>query len=372
MKTGRTLVELAAEIERQATTAQDYLAATDAVEMVVAGEKGLQLALASGTDKEVRLDMRELAHEQLSGYLDIPRKYYDRMRGSQPELLAHNVNTWMREQRDRKGGTDVRMIRTLDGSVRAVLSNSYRCMNNADLAEAVFPVLAQMELEVLSCEITERRLYIKAVDKRITVDCPTGKRMGDASHTFFDTVSPAIVVSNSEVGCGALSVETAIWTKVCTNMAIASQRSMRKYHLGSRADLGEEVMAVLSDRTRAVTDAALWLQVRDVTAAAFDRAKLEAYVNETLVPAVEAKIEGDPVKAVELIAKKIGINDTERGGVLRHLIEGGDLSQYGMHAAVTRLAEDLPDYDRATEFERLGTRVLELPRGEWQVVAKAA
>jgi len=34
--------------------------------------------------------------------------------------------------------------------------------------------------------------------------------------------------------------------------------------------------------------------------------------------------------------------------LLRHLIEGGDLSQYGLINAVTRTAEDAKFYDRAS------------------------
>ena len=40
--------------------------------------------------------------------------------------------------------------------------------------------------------------------------------------------------------------------------------------------------------------------------------------------------------------------------MLRHLIEGGDLSAYGLVNAVTHFAQDVDDYDRATEFEALG------------------
>jgi hypothetical protein len=376
MKTGRSIVELAQEIARQAEEKKDYLVSTNAMvmeplqpteQLAAEAPKPMQIVIAGGTEMETRLDINGLAHEQIASYLDIPRKYYDRCRTEQPELLAENVNRWMRY-----GKQEVRQIRSLDGRARAFLSNAYRPLDNESLAEAVLPVLGSMELEMLSCEVTERRLYLKAVDKRISLDIPTGRRMGDGSHIFFDTISPAIIISNSEVGCGALAVETGVWTKVCTNMAISSQRSMRKYHVGSRADLGEEVMAMLSESTRRLTDAALWAQVRDVVSGAFDRARLEAYAKETLLPATEAQITGDPVKVVEVMAKKNGLQEAERTSVLRHLISGGDLTQYGLHAAVTRAAEDLPDYDRATEFERLGTKVIELPRSEWQVLAAAA
>jgi len=368
VKTGRTLVELAQEIERQANAKRDYLVQTAAVEVVpvVEAERPEDRVLLTVPGGSIEpLGINSLAHEQLDEWAEIPRKYYRRMLDEQPALLANNLNTWLRAK------PATRMVRSLDGRARAWLSNVYRPMDYVEMAEAVLPVLRLLDLEILSCEVTERRLYLKAVDRRITLDLPTGRKMGDGSHVFFDTLSPALVISNSEVGCGALSVEAGVWTKVCTNLAIASQRSMRKYHLGARADLGAEVMALLSDDTRRKTDAALWAQVRDVVKAAFDRAKFEALV-DSWKGATEQKIEGDPVKVVEVVSKKLAITDGERPSVLRHLIEGGDLSQYGLFNAITRTAEDLPDYDRATEFERLGGKVIELSPADWKPLATAA
>lgn len=368
MKNGRTLTELAAEILRQSELRKDYVADTRALAAVVTDaeepEVRLQVA-ATGDNAGLDLGINPLAHEQLAGALEIPRTYYRRMQAEDPHLLATNVNTWL--ARDPKR----RMLRTLDGNLRAYLSDRYRPLDNLELAEAVLPVLQDMNLDVLSCEVTERRLYLKFVDKRIAMDIPTGRRMGDGSHVFFDTVSPAGILSNSEVGCGALSLEVGIWTKVCTNLAIASQRSLRKYHVGGRAELGEEVFAMLSDDTRKKTDAATWGQVRDVLVAAFDKARFEALANDVAQTAQD-KIEGDPIKVVEVVSKQLGITEGERPSILRHLVAGGDLTRYGLHAAITRSAEDVPDYDRATELERAGGLLVELPRNAWNVLANAA
>jgi hypothetical protein len=78
------------------------------------------------------------------------------------------------------------------------------------------------------------------------------------------------------------------------------------------------------------------------------------------------KIEADPVKVVEVTAKKYGLTDDERGSVLHHLIEGKDLSQWGLSNAVTRMSQDVEDYERATAFEVLGGSIIELPRQDWQ------
>ena len=312
------------------------------------------------------MPLNDLAHRQVGDHVKVPAVYYDRMRTAAPALLAQNVNHWVNAEPCH------RMVRTLDGRARAFLSDRYRPLENADLAEAVLPVIMDLQLDVISCEITERRLYLKVVDPRINRDIPTGKnRMGDGSHVIFDTVSPALVVSNSEVGSGALSVETAVWTRACTNLAIFKQRSLRKYHVGGRHEITENLTAMLSDQTKALTDAALWAQVRDVVKGAFDQARFDASVDE-IVGMETQRIEGDVVKAIDLTAKTFGLGESEKKSVLKHLIDGGDLSRYGLFNALTRTAEDIEDYDRATDFERLGGALIELPKADWKRIAEVA
>lgn len=362
MKQGRTLQELAAELERQREAKKDYLAPTRALALV-SETGGSDLFM----DANQSVGVNELAHGQIASFCDIPKKYYDRLRKEGPRVLDYNVNHWFKNV-DR---SDQKLIRTLDGHARAFLSDRYRPMDNIDLAEAVLPVLAEMEVQVLSCQVTERNMYLKVVDKSIERDVPTGKKMGDGTHTIFDTLCPAITISNSEVGCGSLAVVGSVFTRACTNLAAFGETAVRKAHLGGRFDAGDSARELWTDETRKVSDQALWMQVRDTVKAAFDEARFEATIKK-LADASQQRISGDPAKVVEVTAKKFGMTDTEQGSVLRHLIEGGDLSRYGLHSAITRTGEDIEDYDRATEFERTGGKIIELPKKDWVVLAEAA
>ena len=86
----------------------------------------------------------------------------------------------------------------------------------------------------------------------------------------------------------------------------------------------------------------------------------------------EISLTGDPVKTVEVLANRYTLNETERTGVLRHLIVEGDLSAYGLVNAVTHYSQEVEDYDRATEFEALGGRLIDLPAKDWKELAQAA
>lgn len=356
MKTGRSLSEIAAELERQRESRRDYLAQTRALVAEPATDGALTIAGLNGG----AFGVTDYAHSQLAEELSIPKPYYDRMRTAAPELLANNVNHWLHAEPKR------RLVRTLDGNVRAFLSDKFRPLDNIDLAEAALPVLVELGAEIRSAELTERRLYIKASLPGQALAVPNSRRVGDL-------VEMGLSVSNSEVGAGAVSVDPFAFFLACLNGAMRPDSSMRKYHVGRRqaGGEGEDVREMLSDATKRLDDAAFWAKVGDVVRGAFRKDIFARWVAK-LGDATGDKLEGDPAKAVEVTAVTLGLSERSKVGVLRHLIEGGDLSRYGLMNAVTRTAEDVDDYEEATELERAGARVIELPAVDWRAIAQAA
>lgn len=55
------------------------------------------------------------------------------------------------------------------------------------------------------------------------------------------------------------------------------------------------------------------------------------------------------------------MNKNEEAGILRHFIMSNDNSAFGLINAVTRASQDMEDYNRATELERLGGELLDIP-----------
>jgi hypothetical protein len=364
MKTGRSLQELLKEVVRQQESKRDFIASTDHLSVVPqADDIRLQIG-SNSTATSLDVGINDHAHNQIGSHTKIPAQYYDRMRREDPNLLAINVNAWFRKD------PQPRMVRTLDNKARGFLSDRFRPLDNTDLLEAALPPLMEMGVDVMSCEVTDQKLYLKVVDQRIKRDLPVGVVLG-RGHTQFDTVSPALVLSNSEVGAGALAVQTSVWTGGCSNLMIIKERSVRKYHVGGRHELGDEIYRMLSDNTKRLTDAALWAQLKDVVSGAFDVARFDAQVDKLKV-ATQEKIEGDPIKVVEITAKKWGLDQTEKNSVLQNLIRSGDFSKYGLHAAVTRAAEDVVSYDRASQLEALGGEIVELSKSDWREITVSA
>ena len=348
MKTGKTLTELAMELERQSQVKKDYISDTRVLEMTPAGE----LTLANNGFQE--FPVTDHAHSQIAARLDIPSKYYNRMRTEAPNLLAANVNEWFHSKPER------RMVRTLDGNIRAFLSDRYRRLDNFELAQAVLPVLAEMGegVQIVSSEMTQTRMYIKAINRRLELEVNKG-----------DVVQAGICISNSEVGLGSLKVEPLVYRLVCLNGMIAQDYSTKKYHVGQIAGEGE-AYELYSNETLKADDKAFYLKVQDTVRAAVDITKFAQIVNR-MKDATEQRIEGNPVAAVEVLSEKFGYSNEEKSGILTHLIQGGDLSAYGLLNAITRTSQDVENYDRATDLERDGSKVLALPASTWKSIALA-
>jgi hypothetical protein len=203
-------------------------------------------------------------------------------------------------------------------------------------------------------------MYLKFVLPRLNHEMEPG-----------DLVQAGVVVSNSEVGLGTLSVQPLLFRLDWRNGLIVPDHSLRKTHIGRAFSGAEENILLYRDETLQADDKAFFMKVRDVVQAALSEATFRHFAAQ-MQRTQGIPITGNPVKAVEVLGQRHSLSDDERSGVLRHLIEGGKLSAYGLVNAVTRHARDVEDYDRATEFETLGGRLIAMNDQEWRGLTEAA
>lgn len=381
MKTGKSLVELAKELQRQEETKKDFIASTEQLTMKAettqpepvdldgiiqetqerterarAAKSLGKPTLALDIEGQGQFDIRDTAHDQISTWTGIPRAYYRRMQENYPELLAKNVNQWMQHE------PKPRLIRTLDGHARAFLSNRYRRIDHTEVLQSILPVLGEIGLsssDIVSCEVTDRKLYLKALFPKVQGEVTKG-----------DVVQSGIVISNSEIGQGAVSAQPLIYRLVCLNGMIRADFGLRKMHVGRIAGEGRQAYEFFKDDTLRADDEAFLKKLRDVTRAAGSEATFARMI-EDLRETTQRKVD-NPVKAVEVLTKKFNLTETTNNRVLNHFIEGGDLSQYGLAQAVTRHSQDVESYDEATDLERIGGQIIELPRTDWETIKSAA
>lgn len=347
MLKGLSINELAAKITANEALKQDYIVPTEKTTMLVQEDNQVVMEL----DGIGTLPILPLAHDQIGGKTGIPSKYYDRMLKEAPDLLATNVNAWHRINPEK------RMIRSLGGDMRAYVSNRYQRIENEAIAKVALPVLAELpNVKIVSSEITDRRMYIHFVVPTIEGEVKRG-----------DVVQAGGIIQNSEVGCGSASVAGLIWRLICLN-GMKTADTYRRNHVGRAIDDNEMLWA---DDTRQADDRTILLKIRDMVKAVVDETRFRANLAK-MQGLTEGKITGDPVRIVEVLTKELGTNETESGGILRNLIEGGDLSAWGLLNAVTAQSHFAKSYDRAVELEAAGGRLLELPKTEWRRILETA
>lgn len=345
-----TVQTLAAEVKRQQGLIKDFLVMPHTgFEMI---PNGRELAIARFNE----LPIGQYAHDDLSDFTGIDRGYYRRMQKEKPELLARNVNSWLEDMSG--DGKKRRFVRTLEGSVRCIKSNKFRPLDNAHLMGAALPALADHPgIQIQSCNMTEARLYLKAVLPKLEFEVKKG-----------DVVQFGLTISNSEIGHGSLEVAIFALRLICLNGAVIEDGKFRRSHIGGRLGSDEAAEEYFADETRKAADEAFFLKLRDSVKYLLTEAACEDSV-EKMRRAAGVRIEARPDKAVKEISRKFGLGEEEQTSVLEFLLRGGDLTQWGMMNAITRAAQEIEDYDRQTEFERMGGKVLELEGNEWAKVA---
>lgn len=344
---------IAAAVQEQAAAKKDYIVDTRRAGFATT-DAGSVLAWDDPDGGTAGGTVKDHAHGQIAARLGIPSAYYKRMQQENPTLLDANVQSWFYRKPER------RMIRTIDGRVRAFLSDRYRRMDNIDLmAHAVLPALSGgiQGLTFQVASLTDERLHLNALLPGLAAEIKVG-----------DIVQAGIQIKNSEVGSGALTVTPRVWRLVCLNGLLVNVGAMSRHHVGRKAD--EEVYEIYQDDTLAADDAAFFLKVRDAIRAALTEASFETIVAQLRETVTGEKI-ADPVATTTLLAQRFALNDTEGARLLRHLAEGGDFSRWGAINAVTASAKQADTFDRQAELETVGGALVQLPEKEWAALAAA-
>lgn len=322
------LGELVDELERQAHTKKDFVVDARNMAMNIRDGKPF-LAFASPEGDELEFGIRPIAHGQIADKCGIPKRYYDRMQEEAPMLLGTNVNNWLPQK-------DARMVRTLDGDARAVLSDKFRTLDNSDLFFAAAATFKEVGAQIVRADLSESRFYIKAINPNFEAPIKHG-----------DTLVGGVTVSNSEVGHGTMKVEQFGLRVECMNGMIG-ESVFKKIHLGEKMEVG-----LYQADTIAATVNAIWKQTRDHILAAFDQHHVVDWA-DTLAGTMKV----DLPTATQLATgswKGLDVSAEEKDDILAHLLGDGEgHTQFGFIQAVTASARDLDNADRKADLERLG------------------
>ena len=348
MKLGKSsIAELVTQLKTEKEQARDFILPTS--ELHITAEANPYLVMDNRGAIET-FAVNENTHRQIAERIGIPYKYYDRMRKTYPELLAENVNGWFKKE------PEDRMLRTMNGTARAFLSNKYRRIDNLELMSAIYPIIQQMDgVSVHSCEVTESHLYLQLVTDKVSFEIAKG-----------DIVQAGFIISNSEIGLGAVSVQPLVYRLVCTNGMIAPEDGHRRFHTGKRVT-SEENYELFTDQTKMLDDMAYFAKVQDIVRAAVNETRFNQHVM-AMQKAIGVEI---PAMAITPVVEELGktylLTKPEQEAIVQNFLVGdtgmdgshiAHFNQFGVSNAVTKLANSAPDYERAVELEKIGGNIL--------------
>lgn len=328
-----SLQELINQVEELDNTKKDLLVDSTSLTMGTEGEN-CYLVAPSGRNKQF-FRLSDTARQQLTSRLDIPWNFAERLRLEQPALLDRTVNTLLRNKPEQ------RLIRTLSGDTcRAYLSPSYKILDNGDFLRTVLPLFTQQpDLTLQESYLTDSHLQMTILQgEQKNVDVRPG-----------DAVRYGVVLLNSEVGLGSLSVASFVHRLVCTNGLIIpeSQGYVRRIHLGRRSD----------DVNDNVGDRSLWYEysnkIKELTKGDNFPLLISRIREAAAMPLIK-----DTEEIVDDLGKRFALSKEERAKVQMQYDSNLDRSLWGIVNAVTEVAKTAGSIQRRYELQSIGGKLL--------------
>ena len=341
MKQGKSLKALAAELKRQHDNKHDFIVNTRNLQMQT-NSKGESKLTFNLNNKSISFSVNDNAHQQIAARLNIPIRYYQKMQIESPQLLDQTVNDSFKKLAEN------RMLRTLDGTARAFLSDRYRRIDNLELCAAIYPFIESTKfLSVESAEVTDSHLYLKVINKRIKAEISKG-----------NIIHAGFVISNSEVGEGYLKVEPLIFNSFSKNALIFKDCLHKTNHIGRQFKSSSSAYEIPADVQNYNANIFTKLQ-NDIQATISDNETFDTIV-QLLKQFKQIPLQKDIVKAVESLANDFALSTNERGDILRQLLISEDHSRYGLIQAISAASKISNSYERATDLEHISGELLTL------------
>lgn len=356
------------------------------------------------TDMNGTYTLSQVALGHFAERFGIDVRYLRKLAEKRPDILAANINGWIRGfeddtdgERDNSADPDgraftARTFQTNEGNVfRGLLSDKFSIIDNLDVLDAVVRGIFaagfnREDLHISGCDLTENRMRVRVTVPAAVVAAPLlfagyrspfeGRdvRVGGAGgwtieharevagreHQGYEPGTEPIMFAgfefgNGELGDGATYVVPRAEAQICRNGLVLPMDAARKTHLGERLDVGvinwsaETRAKQLALITSKVSDA-----VRTFASVEFWAAKVAELEAQAAKPVTDAD------KTIKAVAKTLRLTDDESGSVLDMFIRGGQMTAGGVLNAITAAAQTVADADRAADLERVAVKALTL------------
>ncbi|MGW2654431.1 DUF932 domain-containing protein [Streptomyces sp. NPDC001478] len=305
----------------------------------------------------------EIFDEQAGAKLGIPVGYLKKTRRQQIGLYDANINGWLASEPSRKF-----MVRTFQdrsdgtGVARALMSDKYKAMDNFDVLVAALDGIRQTghPVEVTGCDLSDRKMYVRIEAPKVAVaarELLKNYRSPFSGQTGAELpeVHAGLVITNSEVGYGAVSIAPRAVFRVCNNGMTMEKDTMKAVHVGARLEEGtiDWSLATQTKELELITS-----KTADAVAHFLSHNYMETLI-ERVTERAATEIT-DPGTTVREVTKQLSIPDETADAILRHFIKGGQTTAGGVMQAFTSVAQTIADADAAHVLETKALEALTL------------
>lgn len=286
---------------------------------------------------------------QISSKLNIPRKYYDRMKTDNMALLDTNVTSWLRKFETSYLLRLYESQNESEGIGRALLSNVYRSIDNGNILMTVLQGIKDrgISVSVENCSLSETKMYVRFVSD-IKIDSPELLKdyRDPGSGNNGTAIAAGLILSNSEVGAGSFYLAPYIKFLVCSNGQTINKEAIKRHHVGGKLDEGE---INWSNQTIMANKRLIQSMVKDYFDSYVNVSYLTEFVNQYKEQAGQQILY--PQEVITGIGEKINLNEKDQNDILNYFIKGGQTSVMGIANSVTYLAHETESPDKQFELE---------------------
>ena len=376
----RSLEDMLHVITEQNKMKQDYIAPTNQLQFRTLQNEGetahsqIVMEANQGEPTEI-LNVNQHCFDQIAQKAEIATPTARRLQQNYPREMDNLINAiWQKEN-------SKRMIRTFEnsnhtnpfnydnhtGTARAFLSDKFKTFDNSDLLESALPTLGESDAcwKIVNFANTDKKLYIRLKSEVIQSDAGVG-----------DLMAHGIGISNSETGSGSVAVFGINWTLACLN-GMQTENVTRKAHITSARD--GDTWNVLTDETKQADNHSLKLQLRDIVSSYASRDAFDENI-EKMKRAKEDVVNVPMNESVENLGKVLTLSKKETSNVLEGLLQTIGQSGYEQNQKINRATlvnactavGNTSDPDNVDFWQRLGGKVLNLGKTDWNRVAMAS
>lgn len=280
--------------------------------------------------------------------------------------MDSNVSHWLSKQKNNY------LLRTFidrqeeNGIARALLSDRFRTIDNYDILLATLQAINEckaesgldIQIDEGGADISDKRLYLRFVCPSIEIQAPEllkSYRPGGKPNQAGDGIISGFVITNSEVGAGALSIAARAKILACSNGMIKNDEKFSQRHLGAKM---EEFSSVdWSQQTKQKNLELIIAQIRDTIKYFVSEDFLGKHIAEVINKGQKEIVH--PADCIKAVTSSLSISEEKGNDILNLFLKSGDMTAFGVAQSLTLYAHQQENPDLQYDLENQAVAIMD-------------